>query len=696
MFSIDWSIPLSNLILTVILAIPLYLIPGYLVLWLCNMRGMSRWSRMFFSLCVSLVIVPVSFIFFGNKFNFIPGLFSYLLLIMFLLALGLILRRLKRRPMIQMSEIASPALTVEVIVAWVAIFLYAILANLPRVAMFVQGAMTLRITPWDETWHLTQLVSVARTGIPPAHYFFPEIRLVYYYASWIYPAVLGNMPFIQVSLARAMAVQAFIQTFAFLGLVYYLLLYNFKTWWVRLMGVSFFTIMGGFDLFATLPSIKLVDTWQSRVGWLVSDMQISQFSTLFAWVPQHMAGGMAFLLGLFLLKNIKTTAVLKAAILGLLFSFCFLTSTFVFFSFALVIAFAILFNVKSFLSYWKKSFVYITIIGIIFLLVVWYSLILYAGHGSSLGWRNFHITVFKQLLPNSPRSIFVDRAMTILGFPLLASWIGIIEIGLPFVLYLVWLLKRMFSSRRTILTTEIFLMAVFPLVYLFLIFLIEDKNGGGNLAMRGIIPAQILINCAALSLLDDAHEIVEQPVWRRWLFIYLFICFFVAQGLSSYAETLSDAASPINSVMGVNFGPHNTPDWQSGKGTPWAWPSALGYIHWLNLNTPSNALIIEDGCPSGDTDVQKYRWLERNRFLDPVCASTMGLFPEDQNFISPSEWHNLVSQASKYPDVMAFYDATKDPGGHTPVYYIDRGSTVKSEWGSPVYQDDYVSIYRIK
>lgn len=83
------------------------------------------------------------------------------------------------------------------------------------------------VFPWDETWHLAQLTSVARTGIPPQHYLFPTLRLSYYYASWIYPAIIGNLPVFQVSLARAMAIQAYIQVFAFLGAVYCFLRYNF-------------------------------------------------------------------------------------------------------------------------------------------------------------------------------------------------------------------------------------------------------------------------------------------------------------------------------------------------------------------------------------------------------------------------------------------------------------------------------------
>ena len=319
------------MLLTVLLAIPLYLLPGYIVLWMCNIRGMNQWTRLFFSLCISLVIVPVAFIFWGNFLHFIPGLVPYLILTAFLAVLGGILRLHKKRPVIRFPELDFPIAKLEKILAWAVIIFFTLITSLPGIGMFLQGDKTLTISPYDSVWHLAFLVSVARTGIPPAHYFFPTLKLFYYYASWIYPSILGNLPFLHVPLVRALVLHAFIQTFAFLGLIYFFLSYNFKRWWVRLMGLSFFTFMGGFDLFAGLPAMKY-EAWQSTVGWLISNLQIAQFSTWYEWVPQHVAGGMAFLLGLLLIKNLKMSPVVRSAALGFLLSFCFLSSTFVFVS----------------------------------------------------------------------------------------------------------------------------------------------------------------------------------------------------------------------------------------------------------------------------------------------------------------------------------------------------------------------------
>ncbi len=103
-----------------------------------------------------------------------------------------------------------------------------------------------------------------------------------------------------------MSIYAYIQVFAFLGIVYLVLQFNLRSKWTRLAGVAFFTIMGGFDLFARMPGVDDVEFWQSNAGWLAGNatMQVSQFSTLYLWVPQHLAGAMVVVLLIFLLKNL--------------------------------------------------------------------------------------------------------------------------------------------------------------------------------------------------------------------------------------------------------------------------------------------------------------------------------------------------------------------------------------------------------
>ncbi|HLC04231.1 MAG TPA: hypothetical protein VJK02_14440, partial [Anaerolineales bacterium] len=316
-------------------ALLLYFVPGYLLLEWIDFPALRGLNRFLVALSISLVIVPSTFTMVGNLVHFQPGLWAWLALVLTLAIGALVLRRRKRRLHLGLilggQDIHSPRrLERLVVVAFLALFAAAV--NAPRLLMFFQGSMAMELGPWDESWHIQQLVSVARGGIPPSHYFFPSVDLGYYYGSWIYPAILGNLPLSPVSLMRAMSMHAYLQTFAFLGVVYLLLQLNLRSPWARLAGLAFFTCMGGFDLFARQPAVDDIEFWLRDPGWLSSsaNMQISQFSTLYIWVPQHLAGGMAVLLMIFLYRNTASPTWLKLMCTGVLFGFCLTTSPFLF------------------------------------------------------------------------------------------------------------------------------------------------------------------------------------------------------------------------------------------------------------------------------------------------------------------------------------------------------------------------------
>ncbi len=545
-----------DLIMTVIAAAALYLLPGYAVLQLVDLQHTGKLTRAYLSLGLSLVVVPYIFQAVGNLFPFIPTGYSLGLLIILLLAAAWLLKRLSLRPAIRLESDEGQskwASYLEQAGVWVFIALFSIVALLPRLDMFFHGGSAQMVFPWDETWHLAQLTSVARTGIPPQHYLFPTLRLSYYYASWIYPAIIGNLPVFQVSLARAMAIQAYIQVFAFLGAVYCFLRYNFKGWWVRLTGLSFFTIMGGFDLYASMSKPNIADWWQSRAEWLVSNNQISQFVTLYAWVPQHLAGGMAFILGLLVWKNLRSPLLVKIILTALLFAFCFTTSPFVFLASAIAAAFYLLFNLKVLFKELKINFklnsLYIGLFGILFLLAGWYTLIGLTGSQGLIGLNNARVPIVGFVLGENPKTEIIDRLLTVLGFPLVAFWVGLIEFGLPFILYMIWIVKRIYSGEKLFSDAFDFILAVFPLFYLLLIFVLRDYGGGGDFSMRGMIPSQILILFTGLYVLDRPGGL-PRPGWKRAALLWLFACFLIAQGVSAYAEVRADAKSTLKFNLG--------------------------------------------------------------------------------------------------------------------------------------------------
>jgi hypothetical protein len=230
-----------------------------------------------------LSIVPCAFILVGNIYSFIPGITPWFILAILLMGTTLLIRWRNQALQVILSGEDGKIIQVarlEQLAAFVWITLFSLVAFLPRLNMFLFGSSTSNVGAWDETWHLAELVSVARTGLLPHHYLFPTISLSYYYGSWIYPAIIGNIPWLEIPLARAMAIEAYVQTFAFLQIIYCYFQLNYTRRWISFVGLGFFTLLGGFDLFASTSTSAIADWWQNSVGWLISGFQISQWVTL--------------------------------------------------------------------------------------------------------------------------------------------------------------------------------------------------------------------------------------------------------------------------------------------------------------------------------------------------------------------------------------------------------------------------------
>ncbi len=678
---------MPEILLTILIAALLYLLPGYLLLQLVDLH-VDRTTRFFIALCLSLIIVPCVFIAVGNIYSFIPAGLPWLILVLTIIA-GVVIVIVRRSRLVinavTAGGVPGAANRWEKVIAWGWIAIFPLVALLPRLDMFIFGGSTRDVGTWDETWHLAQLVSVARTGLPPQHYLFPSISLSYYYGSWIYPAVVGNLPWFEVPLSRAMAIQAYVVTFAFLGIVYCYLLANYRKGWVRLAGLAFFTILGGFDLYASLTNPANAEWWQGTVGWLVSGFQVSQFVTLYAWVPQHVAGGIAFVFTLLVWKNSSAPPVLKGALTALSLAFCFTTSPFVFLFFVLAVVIYAALHARSLIAAVRQApLKLIATLGIalaIFLVITWQMVFGVTGR-TSFELSGLRVPLFEGLIGANRWSILFDRILTFLGFPLVASWIGLIEIGLPFILYLAWLIRRLYT-REGFPDRFDALFAVFPAVSLLVVMTIQDVGGGGNLAMRGLIPAQILVLLAALQPLESFTWPLE--LWKRLVIVYLAGCFLFAQGASALAEVRADSLPVLNETR------------QHLAGKPsMSWLKPHEYIAWLNKNTPRNALILEAGCITA-FDQPAYRWLERSRYIMPACGMQMDSFDRDRDFYVASEWQQLKQLAQGSGNILELYQASNFRlKGKLPVYLVSWGSD--PQWvgsGEQVYQDSFVTIYQL-
>jgi hypothetical protein len=671
-----------------LLVVSAYSLPGYLVTRLIDVRGIDRWSRAVLAIGLSLVLVPYIFVTVGNLRPFLPGLGALLILVA-LLVLGRLLLRGRRRPVLEFVHLGEEppgrSNVVEILLVTGFILAFAAITNMPRLGMLVLGDQTISAGTWDEHFHLAQLTSVARSGIPPRHYLLPDLDLAYYYWSWIYPAALSNQTVLAVPLARAMAVHAFVQDATFLFLVYLLLRLNIRGRWGRWAGLSFVTVFGGFDFFVTMSESEW---WQAAVPWLRSGNQISQFATLYMWVPQHVAGAMAFVLALILWRNVRGAVGLRIGGLAVLLSFMLGTSPFI------LLATLLMIGMWTFLHrrpLWRMRH-HLPILALaaagLFLAGGWRQILLSAQHAGEVALSDFRVPLLETLRGSHAPFPAVDRWLTLVFSPLVAGWIGLIEIGLPFILYLLWAAGR--GSRRGTVWTRVLTFA--PAALLLLTFVVKDVGAGGNLVMRGMIPAQILIAISAATYLDPISSRIRVGSTRAVIGILVVAGFAIIQSVSWVIDLDGLSYGVRQTLKNLTWIPTSTGGARLVAAGDPGWPGNLAYIHWLNAETPVEALVLEAGGP-GAMDEPRYRLLERLRYLTPKGAETLGLIERDHDFLSEGALGRLEQSRSE-TDVLSAWEASPWSRTGRPAYLVSWDGE-RSDLGAPLYRDDFVFIYQV-
>jgi hypothetical protein len=678
-----------QILLIILTMLFVYIIPGLAVSWMARLDGLRVGGRVFLALIASLILVPTGMIAFGGIVPFVPGPTALLVWIGVVLLIGLLLRMLGKVPVLTLkaADLTAKPSNGEQIMALVWIVGFAALINLPRVEMLLSGAKAVFINPPDDYWHMAQLISVARSGIPPQHYLFAGIDLVYYYASWVLPAILGNIRFAGIALTQAMAFHTFIQTVAFLGVCWNFLCLNVRNRWARLAGLAFFTIAGGFDLYAHFG--VPVEEWQSAVPWLVSQNVILQFANQYLYIPQHVAGAMAFVCGLLLWNNYQTNSAVRVILSAVLLTFCFMTSPFMAFSIGL---FALIWAVverRTVLAHWKANWS-VALAGMVcFVLTSWRLLMLSTHHAASVGWSVFRVPLFELLFGSSATNLTADRWLTIIFSPLVLGIVLTIELGVVFVLFVCWLFQHRWVERQRWEKTLLLYVGIYSLIIL----LWQDYGGGGNLVTRGFIPVQVLIVIAATLWLDKKLNTYSSK-WTRLLLGGFVTMFVLASSVSWLADLKAQSNAPLSSLTGLRIGSMI----KAGE-VDLTWPKNLEYIRWLNTNTPAQTVVIEDGC-AAEYDDPRYRLLERARWIDPRCAERLTLIERDRDFLLQAEWRDIIQSrlsaleiATNPERLFPIIDT------NTPVYEVVWNWATKDGAGQssdPVYEDSYVMIYRIR
>jgi hypothetical protein len=665
-------------------ALVAYVLPGFAAQSMFRLKGLGWGGRVILAMSLSVIGVPFVFVAVGNFLPFRPSLAHVIIMSLVLLTAGVLLRATKKTPQIEFRPRnggAWPPSRAEWILACGFVLGFAALVSLPRLEMLVHGNQAGVAATWDEYWHIAELTSVARSGIPPRHYFFPDVNLAYYYWSWVLPAALANQFIGQVSLARALAIHGYLQVAMFLGLAYVLVRANTHTRLARVLGMGFFSFTGGFDYFTTMGQAN--EWWQTEVRWLRSDIQLSSFPTIYEYVPQHLAGGFAVLLGLVLWRHVRVNSWIKAACLGGLIAFAFGTSAFVaFFGLVALVIWALMY--RRVFRHWKAVGIAATAAGIL-VFGAWRQTLLTLSHSGGIVLSDFRVP-FVELFYGiaSGKADLVDRFLTLLAFPVVGTWIMLVEYGLMSAIFLSWLLWRGWRERGVWLR----LAAVFPIASLVLVFHLRIQDGGGNFAMRGFIPAQILMAVVAAHAVD-AWPLAKMKRGIRVLFGYFLLAVFVVSGVSWGLDLQQLARDPVGSALHVNG---VVKFLRLNIAAEPGWPDELEYIHWLNANTAEDSLIVEgDPLPKDDS---RFRMLERMRFMSVSGARVLKYGDNDLD-LAPANLAEGSGQGDSESDVLE-QALHSDYAQSTsfPIFLVARSERYDGV-GAVVYKDEHVTVYSI-
>ncbi|MBN1438993.1 MAG: hypothetical protein JW929_06235 [Anaerolineales bacterium] len=667
-----------------------YWIPGAALASLFEWRGLGRFARWTAPFALSIAATPVLLVLptlFG-PYKPSLGILAAFSAVLFLA--GGILARAGKRPVLEIrSRSAEPPSPRETAFEAAFVLLVTGLAALPRIHMILNGGEISTAVTTDTYWHIAETTAIARGGIPPRHYLFPDVPLIYYYWSWIYPAVLAGLPALGRSILRLLNVHAALNLLVFLSALLAFLRMNLRSPKARWFALIFLTLAGGFDFF-TGPSLLSHEWWQSYSPALVSKVQIPALLTNFVTEPQHVAGATAFVFLLILWRNVRGRLLVRGILAVIAAAFMFGTSAFVFLS-AVVggIVWAVLHRRAL-----RKGRGLLGVLGLaaFFLVLTGSQIALSLGQTGTVRWGEFRAVILEAATGTAyVRSVVIDQALTLLAFPLVAGVVLLIEIGLPFALYGAWFFRQL--GKRPAPWRSF--LAWYPAVYVPIAFLLQHTN----FALRGMIPAQIAIVLGAAQALEAAGRFPWRRIQRAALG-YGLALLAVAQIFSAAVEWWGFARRAAAEVMRFENGFLALPipvDYAFADGDTHlippmkGLPPQLAYLYWANENLPADALVVEIGMPE---DSNRIHLLERMRFVDPAELGHVLHAVRDLNIVNPqtlADWWESLGDGTVWEKALRSEYVLQN---RVPVYVLVHGAEL-AELGEPVYRDEYATIYRL-
>ncbi len=665
-----------------------YWIPGAALATLVEWRGAGRLTRLLAPFALSIVVTPVALAFPSLVVSYKPNLWILGGISTALFFAGIVMARLGKRPVLDLRpRVGIPPSRRETILGAAFLVLVALMAVLPQLHLILYGSEVGTAVLSDTYWHVAEVTSIARSGIAPAHFLFPDLPLLYYFYSWIYPAVLATLPVIGGSLTRLLSLHAAVNLSVFLGVLFFFLRLNLNSAKSRGFALVFLTLGGGFDFF-TSPSLASHEWWQATSPALVSLVQIPSMLTTYMTEPQHLAGATAFLLLLLLWRNLRGSLAVRGMLAAVAASFLFGTSAFVFLSAAVA---ALIWAGLHRRALLRRAAVPALIgIAAVFLLLAGSQIALSLSQSGAVRWGNFRVVIAEAATGTAYlRAVVLDQILTLAAFPVVASILLTIELGVPFVIYVVWFFRGL--GRKTGLWRR-FLMW-YPAAFIPAAFLLQHTN----FALRGMIPVEIVIVLAAATAVENFRPAALTGI-QRTILRYGFAVLLAAQVLSNGVEWwvvarkgLTETLRPSHGILALPIPTSNAfPDGDThlispmaGLGTGW------NYLYWVNTNLPADALVVEIGLAD---DANKIHLLERMRFVDPAEAATAQHSERDLNIVDPQRlaaWWESLGPGSVWEKALRSDYVRRF---HPPVYVLVHRGTLP-QLGQPVYQDGYATIY---
>lgn len=517
------------MILTIILLLLLYVLPGYFFSFLFS--GKMRKSP-FFYLFLSFLVIPLLYTFLVS-FKILSFTNFVIAEAVFACVCLLISKKIGESRKVNLDNIA-PTFNLSPLIIFLSVSFFLLVMS-PRLGLW-QGYFPIG----DDQHQIRKIVSVAESPNEPLFYHFPITRLTIYYFNNVAPGLLTKFSGNFVKANQSWFIHVGLQTTLILWLIVCLggsLLKNNTQRLIFLFGVTYFSGLEFYLYkFKGLGYIDQLEWWsdwvfpQSKIH-----MQISNPFNLFFWVPQHLMAALFVLVIYLFLRSAEKNKAVSLVFLALLWASILGNSAFIFISTALV------YGIYALVELARTR----DLVGTIKfnLPIVLFAIILSAKN------LELFLTAEKghYFVPMLNVFWFVSNSTLwgkIINLSLSAPLYLFVEFGVLFFVLIYSLIK--FVKDRDFREKYLFLyLFIFLLPVIFFVKSLDDDN----ISMRSFIPVQI-----ALAIF--AAEFFESWLSRQKLFWVIFLILAIISipsGIFDFTLRFKEQMNPINNEKNYEF-----------------------------------------------------------------------------------------------------------------------------------------------